>query len=256
MDTTLLNVPYVSQKAPGAELHNNDCGAACMSMMLKAFNLANNSSVDELFNLIEPVGNIGLSALAMAAEIKELGLNVSWINFPSQAALFEALQRVKPVIALIHYEPFVKNGFSEFKNFLGAHYVVLIGMDIANVYLHDPDRDDGVTVTAVPTEVFWEAWEQCPLDDGNPAFMGIVPDLPILDLAPGRHPAGAGRYVLIAAGANVHTKPDIDSPFFAPAVMQNPPNVIMVTITEVVNGYGHLQEGGWVSMDLFKPADT
>ena len=40
MDTTLLNVPYVSQKAPGSMGHYNDCGAACMSITLKTFSHA------------------------------------------------------------------------------------------------------------------------------------------------------------------------------------------------------------------------
>jgi len=257
MDTSLLKVPYVSQKAPGANQHNNDCGAACMSMVLKAFNLAIDVPVDELFNMIEPTGNIGLGAQDMAAKMVNLGLNASWISFPSQAALFETLQADKPVIALIHYEPLVKNGFSEFKNFIDAHYVVLTGMDIAKVFLQDPDRDDGKTITAVPIELFWEAWAQCPRDDGNPPFMGIVPDSPMMDLSSGRQPVGAGRYILLANGANVHAEPNEASPQVPPYVIwKDPaPDLTVVTITTIKNGYGHRLEGGWVSMDLFKRED-
>jgi hypothetical protein len=256
MDTVLLKVPYVSQKALGADQHNNDCGAACMSMMLKAFNLAKDLTVDELFDLIEPTGNIGLGAPSMAAKMKDLGLNTSWMYFPALGDLFEKLQEGKPVIALIHYAPLVKNGFTEFKNFLGAHFVVIVGMDIARVYFQDPDRDDGVNLTAVPINVFLEAWKQCPLDDGNPPFMGIVTNDPIMNLSPhGRRSAGAGTYTMNAnvTGANVHAAPNQGSDLVPPyQIWQcSGPDKEEVKITKVQNGYGHLEQGGWVSMDLF-----
>jgi hypothetical protein len=109
-------------------------------------------------------------------------------------------------------------------------------------------------VTAVQIEVFWEAWSQCPLDALNPAFMGIVPDNPIIDLSSGRQPVGAGMYILIGNGANVHAEPNENSNKIPPFVIWKcpEPDLTVVTITTIKNGYGHRLEGGWVSMDLFK----
>jgi uncharacterized protein YvpB len=255
MDTTLLNVPYVSQKAPGSMGHYNDCGAACMSMTLKAFNLANTLTVDELYNAIDPTGDVGLSAGAMNAKMADIGLKASWKVFPSQAALFEMLQANKPVIALIHYGPLVRNGYTEFKNFVAGHFIVITGMDIAKIFIQDPDRDDGMIVTAVPINVFWEAWGRCDLD-GNPSFCGIVPDIAITDLSqPVVNQPVTGRYVLTVNGIYVHAKPSQDSPTVSPNVIfkGEAPNLTVVTITEVEKKYGHRLEGGWVSMDLLKP---
>jgi hypothetical protein len=258
MDTTLLDVPYVSQKSPGSNAHYNDCGAACMSMILKAYSLAKELTVDELYDLVNPTGDVGLSAGAIVVKLADLRLKTSWKVFASQGALFETLQMIKPVFALIHYGPLVHNGYTEFKNFVKGHFVIIVGMDIAKIFIHDPDRDDGVTVTAVPIDIFWEAWGKCHLDEGNPDFCAIVPDIPITDLSqPEQPPAGAGRYVLTVNGIYVHAEPSESSPKVPPTVVFKgvPPNLTIVTITEVVNGYGHRLEGGWVSMDLLKPAD-
>ncbi len=170
MDTTLLDVPYASQKSPGSNAHYNDCGAACMSMILKAYSLAKNLTVDELYDLVNPTGDVGLSAGAIVAKLADLKLKTSWKVFASQGVLFETLQMIKPVFALIHYGPLVHNGYTEFKNFVKGHFVIIVGMDIAKIFFHDPNRDDGVTVTAVPIDIFWEAWGKCHLDEGNPDF--------------------------------------------------------------------------------------
>jgi hypothetical protein len=225
---------------------------------MKAFNLANNLTVDELYDAINPTGDVGLSAGALEAKMAEIGLKTSWKAFTSQVDLFETLQAIKPVIALIHYGPLVKNGYTEFKNFVAGHFVLITGMDIAKVFIQDPDRDDGVTITAIPINVFWEAWGRCDLD-ANPSFCGIVPDLAITDLSqPEQPPAGAGKYVLTVNGIYVHAAPSESSPTVSPTVIFRgvPPNLTVVTITAVENKYGHRLEGGWVSMDLLKPVGT
>jgi hypothetical protein len=260
METTLLVVPYVSQKDPGSNAHYNDCGPACMSMVLKAFNLALNLTVDELYDSINPTGDVGLSAGAIESKMADIGLNTSWKVFPSQATLFDTLQANKPVITLIHYGPLVHAGFTQFKNFVKGHFVTVVGMDIATIFIQDPDRDDGVNVTAIPINVFWEAWGKCDLDEGNPNYCGIVPDIAITNLSQiGQPPAGvegAGKYVLTVNGIYVHANPSEDSPKVPPTVIFKgvAPNLTVVTITEVENKYGHRLEGGWVCMDLLKPA--
>jgi hypothetical protein len=258
MDTTLLNVPYTSQKAPGANLHNNDCGAASMSMMLKAFGLAKDLTVDELYDAVNPTNaDVGLAAGSIISKMSAIGLKASWKVFSSPAELFTTLQAGKPVIALIHYEPMVTHGFTQFTNFKNGHFVILAGMDIAKIFVQDPDRDDGKTVTDVPIDVFWEAWGQCALD-GNPCFCGIVSDNPITDLSqPIPIPVGAGRYVLTVNGAYVHAEASEKSPTISPTIVwqRQKSNLAVVTITKVVNGYGHRLEGGWVCMELLKPKD-
>jgi hypothetical protein len=257
MDTTLLKVPYVSQKAPGSNLHHNDCGPACMSMILKAFNLAMNVTVDELYNAINPTSDVALSASALRAKLEDIGLQTSWNEFVLPGKLYETLQESKPVIALIHYGTLVTKGYTQFTNFKEGHFVVLAGMDIANIFMLDPNRDDGVTVMAVPIDIFYQAWGKCHLDNGNPDFCGIVPDVAITDLSQGEQPgAGAGKYVLTVNGAYVHAEPSEDSPKVPPTIIWrvHQGNETVVTITEVENKYGHRLEGGWVSMDLLKPA--
>jgi hypothetical protein len=54
----------------------------------------------------------------------------------------------------------------------------------------------------------------------------------------------------------VHAEPSEDSPKVPPTIIWrvHQGNETVVTITEVENKYGHRLEGGWVSMDLLKPA--
>jgi hypothetical protein len=66
----LLDVPYVSQKAPGSYAYYNDCGAACMPMILKAYSLAKDLIVDDFFDMVNPTGDVGLSAGAIVAFLK------------------------------------------------------------------------------------------------------------------------------------------------------------------------------------------
>jgi uncharacterized protein YvpB len=257
MDTTLLAIPYVSQRTPGATQHHNDCGAACMSMMLKAFNLAKDLTVDELYDAVNPTNaDVSLTGPAIVSKMKVIGLPASWRSFSNPASLFAVLQNGKPVIALIHYETLITRGYSQYKNFTKGHFVIISGMDIANVFIQDPNRDDGVTVVAVPITVFWEAWGQCKLDN-NLCFSGIVPDLPITDLAQNTTlPGGPGKYVLTVNGAYVHAEPNEYSPKVSPTIVWRgkEPNLTVVTILKVINNYGYRLGGGWVCMDLLKPA--
>jgi len=120
----------------------------------------------------------------MQAFVAQIGLKTEFLDKLTFGALCQYLADGKPVMALIHYAAWVDAGLTEFVNFRLAHWVVAIGVDTFNVYVIDPDRDDGRIVT-VPIKLFMQAWTEAKLDVPNPACSAIIPLLPIQDLGAG-----------------------------------------------------------------------
>jgi hypothetical protein len=178
-----LPVPFISQVTQGSQEHNNDCGAASALMVLRAYNVGLTETVDQLYNEIQPSGDTALSmsglqrALANHLVTNEYRVNVMLPD------LYKLMIESRPAIALIHYGVLVDVGLTEFKNFRGAHFVVVIGMDIKYVYIHDPYSIARGNVLEVPIGIFKQAMAQCDID-GNPTFACIFMVPPIGNLAP------------------------------------------------------------------------
>ncbi len=130
-----LDVPWVSQ------LDNpfpNDCGHACVLMLLKYAGLGDGLTVGDLFNAgVAPRGyTTGWQLARLAAHF---GLRCT-VESPFAAANYftEQINANRPVIALVDYAslnlpPHLASGPDQ-----GAHWFVAVGYDREHYYVHDP----------------------------------------------------------------------------------------------------------------------
>jgi len=254
----ILTVPYVSQILPGALEHNNDCGAASTLMVLNAYNMAKGLSVDQVFNKINPSGDVSLSASGLQLVLSSYKIKNKWVADMLIHDLFDVLVDKRIAIPLIHYAPLVKAKISEKTNFLGAHFVVVIGMDINSICINDPYSTGSGAGLEVPIDIFKQAWAQCSLD-GNPNNAAIVTTLPIQDLSvPIPPPVGVmyGFNVYngtLINGINVRSGPASYTALVKTIWRAETP---IVYITQISGDWGKLaDESGWVYMPYLKKAE-
>lgn len=252
-----LPVPYISQITPGALIHNNDCGAACALMVARTYNQAKDKTVDQIYDRIAPAGDIPLSASGLQAALGYYGVKSLWMAGVHIHDMYDVLADWKPIIALIHYDPLVKAELTEKKSFRGAHFVVVTGMDIKSICIHDPYTTESGENLDVPIVVFEQAWSQCNLD-GNPDHAGIFMTLPIQDLTATIPVPVTNRYTftvyngVLVNGANVRSGPSQAYSFVKTIWRTETP---FVYITRISGEYGQLADGtGWLFMGFFKKA--
>ena len=252
---TLL-VPYQSQALAGSLEHFNDCGAASALMVAQAYKLCLNMTVDAVFNAMEPSGDNGLSIALLQNWLASQGIQNDLLKMSTPDSLFDQLTKHKPVIMLIHYAPIVSAKLSQFNNFIGAHYVVGVGMDIESIFIHDPYHTDGKgTFQPIPINIMMECWAEAVKDGDNPQYMGIVPRLPIQDLS---KPQPVTRtYTVTQTAIYVRTSASEDSPLFNPPTISKGSILHLVSSTPT-NGYVQVLDaksvsganipigGGWV----------
>lgn len=239
-----LKVPYVSQIMDGALQHNNDCGAACAVMMLRAYGVALETSVDKFYDQIIPSGDISLTAGSIQANMRRYGLPCTWKGGLTPAQVFEYLLDDKPMMALIHYDPLVIAGLTQKSGFRGAHFVVVVSIDIASVGIRDPYRNDGIELVEVPHKVWDLAWTETQVD-GNPQFCALVPDISIQDIGTEVPPEPEGvKYTVVANGFNVRSGPSTAYPVLRILWRSLTP---FVHVKETIGVYGKLSDGsGWI----------
>jgi hypothetical protein len=168
--TAYWAVPYSGQVGSGANEHGNDCGPTCARMFL-AWAGVNPPSVDELFNQVQPNGSFYTSFGDLCAILTHYGINAEYDAGVSIAELFSILQIGKPVISLIRYGALETIRPNTFK---GSHFVVVIGMDLDTVYIHDPlNTPTTGECVKVPITLWVTAWNS--VGDNNPQGSMIVP---------------------------------------------------------------------------------
>lgn len=263
--TNILNVPFVSQVSTEAQLHNNDCGAACVLMLLKAYNIGN-MTVNQVFDAMEPTGDLGLAIGTMQTFLASKGIKNEYKVNAQLHDLFDAEIYNRPVICLIHYAPLVDAGLTEFKIFRGAHFVTVIGMDVKYIYIHDPYSVSKGNQLAVPIPVFLQAWQQANLDS-NPVCAMIDTAIPIKDLTPiipsvppdetpvkyvfGINPANGAPVIAV----NIRSGPAMSFALTKQSPLYKSKNPEIMVVPKVVNGYAQLADrSGWIFIAYFKLA--
>ena len=173
----LLPVPFVSQLGGDADKHQNDSGAAAAIMLLKAyFNVQ--MTPDEFYVRFGIPGDPYLSVVQLRNTMGSLGLLTDFRAGLTTQDLFAALAAGKPAIVLLRYQVFNDAELSENK-FDGPFFAVVVGMDIKNIYIHDPlyaNHEEG-SAHPYPLEVFWKAWKDVANDTKfpNPERGAIIP---------------------------------------------------------------------------------
>ena len=166
--TTLLHLVYKSQYDPDAALSRNDCGPACLAMLLSGLGIA--ASTDAVFQHCgaRPEAYVSMAQLLRAGE--HYGAPLEFRAGCGLGALRGWLDQGRPLIALVHYGAFseLAPGVSTQSRFTGPHFVLVVGYDAHSVVVHDPlwtgERRSEGAFRRWPNAVWEQAWGSCHTD--------------------------------------------------------------------------------------------
>jgi hypothetical protein len=176
----LLPVPYVSQLGVGASKYHNDCGAASGAMLLAAYS-GEMMTPDAFFEATGQTTDAYLSAGQLMRVLSAAGLRTEWQQGVNLGDLFTMLAEDRPPIVLFNYGAYRERVTTENETFSGGHFGVIVGIDTANVYLHDPLwGESGGAALTIPHDDWLYAWTAA-VRDGNPARGCLVPMIAIGD---------------------------------------------------------------------------
>lgn len=168
--TSILKVPYVGQVGMGADEHGSDCGAASISMIIQYMGI-DAPTVDTLYNEMYPNGNKYLSVSDLMIALSKRNIDSDFEAGISTKDLFWILKNKIAPVALIRYGALSKirpNAFT------GSHFVVVIGIDLDTVYIHDPlNTPTSGSNIAVPMDMWETCWST--VGDNNPKRSLIIP---------------------------------------------------------------------------------
>lgn len=240
----LLAVPYVSQLGSGAELNTNDSGAASAIMLLGAyFNVQ--MTPDDFCEKFGIPGDPYLSVLQMRNAMGGLGLLTDFRANLTVQDLFAILAAGKPPIVPLHHKVLEAAGLTE-QTSEGPHFVVVVGLDVKNIYVHDPlytNPQDG-NAHAYPLEIFWQAWKDVANDPKfpNPERGAIIPT------------AGIGfrleRTVKVNQDSlNLRSGPGESFPVIGSAKKEE-----IFEVTREISGWGEIGDNRWLALTYTLPA--
>lgn len=240
----LLPVPYVTQLGAGADLHQNDCGAASAIMLLGAY-LNINLTLDDFYAKFGISGDPFLSMVQLRNIMSSQGLVTDFRSGLTVQDLFAALAAGKPPIVLLRYKLLVDAGLTEQK-FDGPHFSVVVGLDIKYIYIHDPlygKPEDG-NAHAYPLDLFWNAWKDTLNDPKYPA-----PERGALIPTVGLGFRMVRRVIVNQASLNIRSGPGASYPVIASAKKGE-----VFDISREVNGWGEIGENRWFALAYTLPA--
>ncbi len=240
-DVTLLPVPAISQLGQGADRFRNDCGAACVAMLIEAYS-GQAVTPDEIFARITTQDRYLLASEMMLA-LSRTGISTQWWAGLNLGNLFTYLVERKPAIALIKYGVLRDAGLAS-SSFEGPHWVTVVGMDTATVAINDP-LSTGTLPIFIPINVFLDAWTMVGRDPNvrNPERAAIVPTRQVGDpTKPAPLPVGKSMKVT-AWRLNERQGPGISYPVVS--VLEQGQ---IVQIVEEKDGWGRHGECRWSSL--------
>lgn len=153
----MLGVPYYRQWGPYANATVNDCGVACVAMLLAWVGRLGTLTVDALARETTLAdSDTGLSCRALVTLGARHGLNLYPDAYLSLDRIREDLDSGYPAILLIQY------GYIEGRadRYAGGHFVVAVGYDTGGFFIHDPDyATDAGRSFYVPTDQLQRAFQ-------------------------------------------------------------------------------------------------
>ncbi len=239
----LLPVPYISQLGQGADNHHNDCGAASAVMLLAAY-LNLQITPDEFYTKFAIVGDPFLSVTQLRNAMGSLGVLTDFRATLLLQDLFAALAARKAPIVLLRYKVLHDAGLTE-KSFEGPHFAVVVGMDVKNIYIHDPlytNPTDGAAHT-YPLDIFWKAWKDVANDPQypNPERSAIIPT------------AGIGFRMARKVKINTSSLYVRSGPAGTFAVVASVKKDDVLDVTRELNGWGEIGENRWIVLSFTLP---
>lgn len=177
MGIIIPSIPYKSQEDPDAGKFRNDCGPACLAMVLNGF--GKKATTNAVYRRTGAKANGFVSVAQIIRAARTYGVpfthHINW----GISNLKSSLNAGKPVIPLVHYGAWSKidPGKSTQSRFAGPHFVVVLGYDDKHIYVNDPlwsgsRRQEGEHKQWTYQQ-FMAAWESAHLD-GNRDLQCIV----------------------------------------------------------------------------------
>lgn len=242
--TSLLSVPYISQIGPTADAHNNDCGAASALMLLKAYQNID-MTVDQFYTTFNISKDVYLSVAQLRTALSSRGIKTDYEANLKIQDVFANLALGIPLIALFKYKVLADAGLT-FSKFQGPHFAVVVGLDIKNIYIHDPlyKEPNAGNAKAYPLDLFWKAWTEVGQDskNPNPTRAAIFPT------------AGIGFQVLrkvkvYNTNLNIRSGPGASYKIVAVAKKDQ-----VFEVQKELAGWGQIGEEQWFNLSYTKPA--
>jgi uncharacterized protein YvpB len=177
MGVIIPSIPYKSQYDPDANVFRNDCGPACLAMLLNAFGYSASTNVVYAKTGAKPNNYVSVAQLMRVA----LSYNVPFDYYArwSLDQLLDAIHKGKGIVALVHYGAWsqINPGISTQNKFEGPHFVVVVGADDDHIFINDPlwkemRRSQGFRKAWTKNQ-FMEAWSRNQ-EDGNTPCCGLV----------------------------------------------------------------------------------
>lgn len=178
MGVLIAAIPYKSQYDADADEFRNDCGPACLAMMLAGYGLSVSTNAVYRKTGTRAHGYVSIGNLMRAAQSygHTMDFKHSWTLEQLQAKLSEG----RPVMALVHYGVWskLKGGAATQSRFEGPHFVLVVGFDDEYIYVNDPlwkeeRRIEGFRKAWTHQE-FMVAWGSCHKDN-NRDYQGFYP---------------------------------------------------------------------------------
>jgi hypothetical protein len=225
--TSILPVPYISQLGAGSDQLFNDSGAAAGAMLVQAYTDQTITPI-EFYKQSGQVGDAPLSFAQISNTLSAKGLQVELRTALNLADLSLILFSGRPVIGLFKHAVLQSAGLTPEK-FDGPHYLVVVGMDVQQAFVHDPLRKDASgQAQGIPWVIFYQAWSQA---QGFECSI-LVPRLQLI------------RRVRVTANLlNVHTQPGPNALLAGTAGLGE-----LFEITIQKNGWGKIGEDRWISL--------
>jgi len=164
----ILPVPFFSQLNTGIELRRNDSAAASAVMLLNAY-FNSPITMEQFYEKFDVPFNVPVSVNRLHDVLGSQGLLTDISAGLTLQDIFDTLAAGKAPIVLLRYKVFEDAGLTENK-YDGPFFAVVVGMDVKNIYLHDPlysDPEAG-NAHAYPIDIFMKGWIDVARDTLNP----------------------------------------------------------------------------------------
>jgi hypothetical protein len=223
----ILSVPYIVQLGAGADKFKNDSGAAAGVMLVRAYT-DKTPTPDEFFTKAGQTTDAPLTMTQIVTGLTAYGVTVEQRASLKLADLATILSTGRPAIVLVKYSVLNAAGLTP-ETDAGAHSLVAVGLDVKQVYVHDPlRRDASGQGQGIPWLTFYQAWSQVPGYDRA----AIIPRVALVR-----------RMRITAATLNIRADANPNVSIVGTAKAGD-----VFEVTAQKDGWGKVGEGKWINL--------
>jgi hypothetical protein len=219
--STLLDLAYKSQYDADAGLSRNDCGPACLAMIINA--LGTPVTTDAVFRRTGAQSEAYITMAQLMRAGESYGAPLEYRRGWGLGELHAMLDLGRPLVALVHYGAFsqLQPGVSTQSQFTGPHFLLVTGYDENMVVVHDPlwtgERRSEGAFRRWENDVWLAAWGRCHEDHDaagqpNPDFAALISVRPVTGAARTQVPADVVRRIRAKCAYLGVPQPDLAQP--------------------------------------------